>query len=96
MGYDYDEYEPTEEEIQEIQGKQSTDVDFDFEKLQIFFDVKNFAEGIASEVKRTLKNEIISDLKKEVLKDLKDDIQNNIAKMSYDIEIGRASCRERV
>lgn len=85
MGYDYDEYEPTEEEIQEIQGKQSTDVDFDFEKLQIFFDVKNFAEGIASEVKRTLKNEIISDLKKEVLKDLKDDIQNNIAKMSYDI-----------
>lgn len=85
MGYDYDEYEPTEEEIQEIQGKQSTDVDFDFEKLQIFFDAKNFAEGIASEVKRTLKNEIISDLKKEVLKDLKDDIQNNIAKMSYDI-----------
>ena len=86
MGYDYDEeYEPTEEEIEEMQGKQNTEVEFDFKKLKINFDVENFAKGIASEVKRTLKNEIVEELKKTVLKDLKEDIQTNIAKMSEKI-----------
>lgn len=84
MSYDYD-YEPTEEEIEEMGASEDTDVDFDFKNLQINFDVENFAKGIAHEVKRTLKKEIVSELKKEVLDGLKDDIRNNIATMSEEI-----------
>ena len=61
MEYDYD-YEPTKEEMEEVEAKESTDVDFDFKKLQINFDVENFARGIANEVKKTLKTEIISEI----------------------------------
>lgn len=85
MSYDYEDYEPTEEEIEEMGAREDTDVDFDFKNLQIKFDVENFAKGIAHEVRRTLKKEIISELKKEVLDGLKDDIRNNIATISEEI-----------
>lgn len=85
MSYDYEDYEPTEEEIEEMGASEDTDVDFDFKNLQINFDVENFAKGIAHEVRRTLKKEIVSELKKEVLDGLKDDIRNNISTMSEEI-----------
>lgn len=83
--YDYEDYEPSEEEKEEIMGEESTTAEFDWKNLKIDFDVQNFAAGIANEVKRTLKKEIIAELKKNVLDGLKDDIRQNIATMSEEI-----------
>lgn len=83
--YDYEDYEPSEEEKEEIMGEESTTAEFDWKNLKIDFDVQNFAVGIANEVKRTLKKEIIAELKKNVLDGLKDDIRRNIAAMSEEI-----------
>lgn len=83
--YDYEDYEPSEEEQEEIMGEESTTAEFDWKDLKIDFDVQNFAMGIANEVKRTLKKEIIAELKKNVLDGLKDDIRRNIATMSEEI-----------
>lgn len=85
MGYYDEDYEPTEEELDQMEGEESAEAEFDFKNLQINFDVENFAKGIATAVKKTLKKEIISELKKSVLQDLKDDIQENIATMSEEI-----------
>lgn len=85
MGYYDEDYEPSEEELDQMEGEESTEAKFDFKNLQINFDVENFAEGIATAVKKTLKKEIITELKKSVLEDLKDDIQKNIATMSEEI-----------
>lgn len=85
MDFFDDDYEPTREETEEMEGKENTEVEFDFKRLQINFDVENFAKGIANEVRGTLKKEIISELKKDVLGALKDDIRNNIAAMSEEI-----------
>lgn len=85
MGYYDEDYEPSEEELDQMEGEESTETKFDFKNLQINFDVENFAKGIATAVKKTLKKEIIAELKKSVLQDLKDDIQKNIATMSEEI-----------
>lgn len=85
MGYYDEDYEPSEEEIEEMDSEEMTEVEFDFKNLQINFDVENFAKGIATAVKKTLKKEIIAELKKSVLEDLKDDIQKNISIMSEEI-----------
>ena len=85
MGYYDEDYEPSEEELEEMESEENTETEFDFKNLQINFNVENFAEGIASNVKKTLKKEIIAELKKSVLEDLKDDIQKNIATMSEEI-----------
>lgn len=85
MGYYDEDYEPSEEELGQMEGEESTETEFDFKNLQINFDVENFAKGIATAVKKTLKKEIIAELKKSVLEDLKDDIQKNIAAMSEEI-----------
>lgn len=82
----YDEnYEPSEEELDQMEGEESTETEFDFKNMQINFDVENFAKGIATAVKKTLKEEIIAELKKSILEDLKDDIQKNISTMSEEI-----------
>lgn len=83
--YDYEDYEPSAEEMEEAEGEESTTSEFDWKNLKIEFDVQNFAIGIANEVKRTLKKEIIAELKKSVLDGLKDDIRQNIAAMSEQI-----------
>lgn len=85
MGYYDEDYEPSEEELDQMEGEENTEVEFDFKNLQINFDVENFAIGIATAVKKTLKKEIIAELKKSVLEDLKDDIQKNISTMSEEI-----------
>lgn len=85
MGYYDENYEPSEEELDQMEGEESTETEFDFKNLQINFDVENFAKGIATAVKKTLKKEIIAELKKSVLEDLKDDIQKNISAMSEEI-----------
>ena len=83
--YDYEDYEPSSEEQEEIMGEESATAEFDWKNLKIDFDVQNFAVGIANEVKRTLKKEIIAELKKNDLDGLKDDIRQNIATMSEEI-----------
>lgn len=83
--YDYEDYEPSAEEQEEIMGEESTTTEFNWKDLKIEFDVQNFAMGIANEVKRTLKKEIIAELKKSILDGLKDDIRQNIATMSEEI-----------
>lgn len=85
MGYYDENYEPSEEELDQMEGEESTETEFDFKNLQINFDVENFAKGIATAVKKTLKEEIIAELKKSILEDLKDDIQKNISTMSEEI-----------
>lgn len=91
MGYydDYDEYEPSEEEIEEYEGQASTTADFNFEELKISFDVKNFALGIANEVKNEVKSklkaEIIKELKASFMEELKEDIISNIKAISTEI-----------
>lgn len=85
MGYYDEDYEPSEEELDQMEGEESAEAEFDFKNLQINFDVENFAKVIATAVKKTLKKEIIAELKKSVLEDLKDDIQKNIATMSEEI-----------
>lgn len=85
MGYYDEDYELSNEELDQMEGEESTNTEFDFKNLKINFDVENFAKGIANEVKKTLKKEIIAELKKSVLEDLKDDIQKNIATMSEEI-----------
>lgn len=85
MGYYDEDYEPSEEELDQMKGEENTEVEFDFKNLQINFDVENFAKGIATAVKKTLKKEIIAELKKSVLEDLKDDIRKNISTMSEEI-----------
>lgn len=85
MGYYDEDYEPTEEELDQMEGEENAEAEFDFKNLQINFDVENFAKGIATAVKKTLKKEIIAELKKSVMEDLKDDIQKNIATMSDEI-----------
>lgn len=78
-------YEPSAEEMEEAEGEESTTAEFDWKNLKIEFNLQNFALGIANEVKRTLKKEIIAELKKSVLDGLKDDIRQNIAAMSEEI-----------
>ena len=85
MGYYDEDYEPSEEELDQMEGEEIAEAEFDFKNLQINFDVENFAKGIATAVKKTLKKEIIAELKKSVLEDLKDDIQKNISAMSEEI-----------
>lgn len=55
MGYYDEDYEPSEEELNQIEGEENTEAEFDFKNLQINFDVENFAKGIATSVKKTLK-----------------------------------------
>lgn len=78
--YCEDEYEPTVEELEEMDGMENTDVKVGAEELEIKFNTENFAAGIVSAVtaavKKNLYNEIVAEIKKEVLKDMKETIHN--------------------
>ncbi|MCI8978703.1 MAG: hypothetical protein HFI99_17125 [Lachnospiraceae bacterium] len=77
--YCEDEYEPTQEEMEEQDGMENTDVSVGNEILEIKFNMENFAAGImrnvAAEVKKNLYSEIVREIKDEVLEDIKDKIQ---------------------
>lgn len=82
MYYDYeDEYEPTQEEMEENDGMENTDVNVEKEKIKIEFNTENFASGImmavVAEVKKNIYREVIDEIKKEVLGDIKEEIKNN-------------------
>lgn len=78
---DYDEdYEPSQEEMEEMDGMENTDVNVKPEELEIKFNTENFAAGIVSAVvsavKKNLYDEIVAEIKKEVLDDMKETICN--------------------
>ena len=74
-----DEYEPTQEEQEELEGMESTEVDVKKDVLEIKFDAENFARGIVSEVvsavKKDLYKEVVKEIKDEVLDDIRQDIK---------------------
>ncbi len=77
---DYDEdYEPSQEEMEEMDGMENTEVKMEKENLKIEFNTENFALGIiravAAEVKKNLYSEIVAEIKSEVLGDIKEKIQ---------------------
>lgn len=78
--YEYEEdYEPTEEEMEEMDGMKNTEVKTEKEDLKIEFNTENFALGIiqavTAEVKKNLYSEIVAKIKSEVLGDIKEKIQ---------------------
>ena len=77
--------------MEEAGAERDTAVDFDFKNLQINFDVENFARGIANEVKKTLKTEIISEMKKEVSIEeyINSRIEFSAIQKNIDIEVKR-------
>ena len=92
MGYDdyYDEeYEPTQEEMEEMDGMENTEVTMEKENLKIEFNTENFASGImqavAAEVKKNLYGEIVSEIKNEVLGDIREKIQYATSDIIKDI-----------
>lgn len=78
MWYD-EEYEPTEEEMAEMDGMENTEVKVEEQKMIIEFDTTNFANGImvavAGRVKQELYKEIVNEIKNECLEDIKEKIQ---------------------
>lgn len=82
MGYDdyyEEEYEPTQEEMEEQDGMENTEVKMKRENLKVEFNTENFAIGImqavVAEVKKNLYGEIVSEIKSEVLEDIREKIQ---------------------
>lgn len=90
--YDYEEeYEPTVEEMEEMDGMENTEVRIEKEQLEIKFNTENFALGImqavVSEVKKNLYKEIIAEIKKECLDDIKEKIQLSVHEIIKDIVV---------
>ncbi len=75
MGYYDEDYEPTQEEMEEMDGMENTEVKNESENLIIKFNTENFANGIITEVtskvKADLYKQIINELKDDILKDMK-------------------------
>ena len=79
MSSEYEEdYEPTQEECEEMDSMENTDAKMENEQLTIKFNTENFAHGIVesvkSEVKRNLYQEIVNEIKKDVLTDIREKI----------------------
>lgn len=77
--YYEDEFEPTEEEMEEQDGMENIEVKVEKENIKIEFNTENFAAGImrvvAAEVKENIYSEIVNEIKSEVLDDIKEKIQ---------------------
>ena len=74
-----EEYEPTQEEMEEQDGMENTEVKVEKENIKIEFNTENFAEGImravAAEVKKNIYSEMVSEIKGQVLDGIKEKIQ---------------------
>ena len=79
MSYYDEDYEPSQEEMEEMDGMENTEVKMEKEDLKIEFNTENFALGIiqavTAEVKKNLYSEIVAEIKSEVLGDIKEKIQ---------------------
>ena len=78
MYYDED-YEPTQEEMEEMDGLENTKVEHNNEVININFNTENFASGIVTAVVQSLKEniyrEVVNQIRKECLEDIHEKIQ---------------------
>lgn len=78
MYYDED-YEPTQEEMEEMDGLENTKVEHNNEVININFNTENFANGIVTAVVQSLKEniyrEVVDQIRKECLEDIHKKIQ---------------------
>ena len=78
MYYDED-YEPTQEEMEEMDGIENTNVENKNDVININFNTENFANGIVTAVVQSLKEnlyqEVINQIKEECLADIREKIQ---------------------
>lgn len=78
MYYDED-YEPTQEEMEEMEGLEGTKVEHNNEVININFNTENFASGIVTAVVQSLKEniyrEVVNQIRKECLEDIREKIQ---------------------
>lgn len=85
MSYWDEDWEPTQEELEEMDGMENTKTQFKSESLKIEFNTENFASGIiaavVSEVKQNLYKEVIDKIKKDIV----EDIQETIRLQSHEI-----------
>lgn len=77
MYYDED-YEPTQEEMEEMDGLESTKVEHNNEVININFNTQNFADGIVTAVVLSLKENLYKDVVAEIRKECLDDIREKI------------------
>lgn len=78
MYYDED-YEPTQEEMAEMDGLENTKVEHNNEVININFNTENFTSGIVTAVVQSLKEniyrEVVDQIRKECLEDIHEKIQ---------------------
>lgn len=79
-GYeDYDDYDPTLEELQESDSEKRTTVEENANQIEIKFDADGFAAGIVGAVKAQLKeelyNQVVNEIKEECLANIREKIQ---------------------
>lgn len=69
-----EDYEPTQEEMEEMDGLESTKVKHNNEVINISFNTENFASGIVTAVVQSLKEniyrEVVDQIRKECLEDI--------------------------
>ena len=76
--YDEDEYEPTEEEMEQYEAEEATKTDVKDNVLKIEFDMENMCSGIVNKVKERLRDELYSEVLREVKGDIVKDIKQTI------------------
>lgn len=89
MGYYDEEFEPEEEEMEEMDGMSNTKVENQGEVLKVEFNTVNFAQGIinavVSDLKGQLKAEILREMKAGVFEDIQGDIKNSVSKITEEL-----------
>jgi len=87
--YDYGEYEPDEEEMEEFYSMADTNIERKAEMLKVEFNTENLAAGIVRAVseslKAELKDEILAEMKKDILGELKAEINASVSKITEDL-----------
>lgn len=92
MGYyyeDYEDYEPTDEEMETYMGEKSTSAVKNGNVLHVDFDMNNMCQGIVNAVKEQLKTElyesILMEVKGDILKDIKQTIMTSTGEIIKDL-----------
>lgn len=85
--YNYyeEEYEPTEEEMEEMDGMENTKVNQINENIKIEFDTVNFTKGIVSAVVSQLKEQLYKEIVKEIKKECLEDVKEKILLQTHEI-----------
>lgn len=91
MGYheEYDEYEPTETEMEQHEAEEATKTDVNGNVLKVEFDMENMCFGIVSKIKTQLKEElyksVLAEVKADIVKDIKQTIMTSTGEIIKDL-----------